>query len=317
MRKIGYLPLLVCAVLALMPAVPSRAQEHVVFTPHWIAQAQFAGYYVAKEKGFYQDEGLDVDIVHPSATQAPLDNLLSGKCQVISMSLCQALDITDRGIGITDILQTSMNSSTMIISRTTNDMHELNGCKMGTWINPDAMCYCMSRRENLEFEWVRSVSNVNFFIRGGIDAMTAMSYNEYYHLQQSGMELKESQIYRLADHGYNVQEDGIYMANEYYGTHKDQACRFAKASRRGWEWAAEHPEETLDIVMQYVRAEKIGTNRTLQKFMLEEVLRQQIDKDSGTRDFRLRPDMVKLASDLMVECGLLKHEVKYEQLVDL
>jgi NitT/TauT family transport system substrate-binding protein len=122
-------------------------------------------------------------------------------------------------------------------------------------------------------------------------------------------------VYRFCDHGYNVQEDGVYMTREYYVKHRTEAKKFAQASRRGWEWAAAHPEETLDIVMKYVRENHIATNRILQKLMLEEVLRLQVDRESGKREFRLRPDMVKRASDLMTECKMLKREVTYEQLI--
>ena len=79
---------------------PVQAQQHIVFTPHWRAQAQFAGYYVAKEMGFYKEVGLDVNIVHPMATQAPLDCIRSGESQVVTMSLCQAMDVIDNNIPI-------------------------------------------------------------------------------------------------------------------------------------------------------------------------------------------------------------------------
>ena len=88
-----------------------------------------------------------------------------------------------------------------------------------------------------------------------------------------------------------------------------------RASRRGWEWAAEHPEETLAIVMKYVQEEHIATNRVLQKMMLHEILRLQLDRESGEREFRLRPDMVTLASDLMVRYGMLKKPVTYQDLL--
>ena len=104
------------------------------------------------------------------------------------------------------------------------------------------------------------------------------------------------------------------MTREYYEKHKDQARRFADASRKGWEWAAEHPKETLEIVMKYVQENHIATNRILQKLMLDDVLDAQIDRESGKREFRMREDMVKLASDLMVECGMLENPVTYEQL---
>ncbi|MBR4492237.1 MAG: ABC transporter substrate-binding protein, partial [Bacteroidales bacterium] len=120
----------------------------------------------------------------------------------------------------------------------------------------------------------------------------------------------------FCDHGYNVQEDGVYMQRDYYLAHKNEARKFAEASRRGWEWAAAHPDETLEIVMKYVNMNHIATNRTLQRLMLAEVLRLQVDRESGKREFRLRPDMVENASRMMVEMKMLKNEVTYDQLTD-
>jgi NitT/TauT family transport system substrate-binding protein len=67
--------------------------------------------------------------------------------------------------------------------------------------------------------------------------------------------------------------------------------------------------------MKYVKADRIATNRTLQKLMLQEVLRLQIDRESHKREFRLRPDMVKKASRLMLDNKMLVSEVKYEDLI--
>jgi NitT/TauT family transport system substrate-binding protein len=106
------------------------------------------------------------------------------------------------------------------------------------------------------------------------------------------------------------------MTREYYEKHKDAARRFAQASKKGWEWAAAHPQEALDIVMQYVEKNHIATNRVLQQLMLKEVLRLQVDRESKKREFRLRPDMVRRASQLMIENKMLKHEVTYENLTD-
>ena len=104
------------------------------------------------------------------------------------------------------------------------------------------------------------------------------------------------------------------MTLDYYQKHKDQARRFAQASQKGWEWAAEHPEEALEIVMKYVDREHIATNIVMQRLMLREVLRLQVDRESGKREFRLRPDMVKLASQLMLDNQMLGREITYEEL---
>ncbi|MBP5720503.1 MAG: ABC transporter substrate-binding protein, partial [Bacteroidales bacterium] len=141
------------------------------------------------------------------------------------------------------------------------------------------------------------------------------SYNEYYQLLQTGLVTPGKGIYRFSEQGYNIQEDGVYMTAAAYKKDPDSAERFVRASRRGWEWAAEHPDETLEIVMSYVKEFRIPTNRVLQQLMLEEVLRLQLDPDSGKREFRLRPDMVRKASALMLEGGILKNEVTVEQLL--
>ncbi|MBR5042809.1 MAG: ABC transporter substrate-binding protein [Bacteroidales bacterium] len=306
---------LVLLLTLLFFAVFSRAQDRIVFTPQWTAQAQFAGYYVAQEKGFYRDVGVEVEIVHPSATLSALNRIRRNESQATTLQLCQAMEIIDSGIPLVNILQTSMNNAMIIASRRDVDPLSQKGVRVGIWsVGFGQLAICMSEKEGLDYEWIRSASNVNLFVKGAIDATLAMSYSEYYQLVQAGYEFSDRSIYRFCDHGYNVQEDGVYMTRQYYERHKEQARKFSEASRRGWEWASEHPEETLDIVMKYVRENHIATNRTLQRLMLQEVLRLQVDRESGAREYRLRPDMVKLASDLMVEYKLIGHEVTFGQL---
>ena len=306
---------LVLLLTLLFFAVFSRAQDRIVFTPQWTAQAQFAGYYVAQEKGFYRDVGVEVEIVHPSATLSALNRIRRNESQATTLQLCQAMEIIDSGIPLVNILQTSMNNAMIIASRRDVDPLSQKGVRVGIWsVGFGQLAICMSEKEGLDYEWIRSASNVNLFVKGAIDATLAMSYSEYYQLVQAGYEFSDRSIYRFCDHGYNVQEDGVYMTRQYYERHKEQARKFSEASRRGWEWASEHPEETLDIVMKYVRENHIATNRTLQRLMLQEVLKLQVDRESGAREYRLRPDMVKLASDLMVEYKLIGHEVTFGQL---
>lgn len=307
---------LIMAAGAILALLPIQAQKKFIFTPQWTAQAQFAGYYVAKEKGFYKQAGLDVDIVHPSITQPAISRVRNNESQATTLTLCQAMEIIDDGIPVVNILQTSMNTSLVLVSRKDVDPLKQPGMKVGIWSTGfGQLAICMSIKEHLNYEWVRFASNVNLFVSGAIDATLVMSYNEYYQLAQAGVKLTERNVYRFSNHDYNVQEDGLYMTRAYYDEHRDEARRFAQASKKGWEWAVAHPDETLDIVMDYVRREHIGTNRVLQKLMLAEVLNLLVDRESKKREYRLRPDMVKKASQLMVENMMLKNEVKYEQLI--
>ena len=295
----------------------SGDQDEIVFTPQWTAQAQFAGYYVAEAKGFYSEAGLKVRIEHPSATLPAMSRLRTGECQATTLQLCQALEMVDASLSLVNILQTSMNNAMVIVSAHGMDPLTQRGARVGIWsVEFGQLAMCMSIKDHLDYKWVSFAQNVNLFVAGALDATLAMSYNEYYQLIQAGMEIDDKAVYRFREHGYNVQEDGVYMTREYYEQHREQARKFAEASRKGWEWAAQHPDETLDIVMQYVDKERIATNRVMQRLMLEEVLRLQIDRESKQREFRLRPDMVNLASKLMHDNMMLSREVKYEELID-
>ena len=294
----------------------SAQEGTIVFTPQWTAQAQFAGYYVAEAKGFYREAGVNVRIEHPSATQPAMSRLNNNDCQATTLQVCQAMEVIDGGIPLVNILQTSMNNAMVIVSARDQDPVKQKGARVGIWsVGFGQLAICMNIKEHLNYEWVRFAQNVNLFVAGALDATLAMSYNEYFQLMQAGIKMTDKNVYRFCDHGYNVQEDGVYMLRDYYETHKDQAHRFAAASKKGWEWAAAHPDEALEIVMQHVEKNHIATNRVMQRLMLEEVLRLQVDRESKKREFRLRRDMVRQASRLMVENQMLSREVTYEEMI--
>ena len=314
MKQTIYILLLIAMMATAQTA--TAQDETIVFTPQWTAQAQFAGYYVAEAKGFYREAGVKVRIEHPSATQPAMSRLRKNECQATTLQLCQALEIVDGGIPLVNILQTSMNNAMVIVSARGKDPLTQKGAKVGIWsVGFGQFAICMIINDQFDYQWVRFAQNVNLFVAGALDATLAMSYNEYYQLVQAGIKMTDKNVYRFCDHGYNVQEDGVYMTRDYYVNHKEQARRFAQASRKGWEWAAQHPDEALDIVMQYVNKNHMPTNRVMQRLMLKEVLRLQVDRESKKREFRLRPDMVRRASQLMAENQMLSREITYEELL--
>ena len=294
-----------------------RAQRFV-FTTAWTAQAQFAGYYVAKEKGFYQREGLDVIIQHPSLNSSAFNRLLTHETDAAMFSMMSAMDFISQGIPLVNIFQDSMNSSNILVSRWNTNPLKLKGKRVAIFnSDPNYQTFIMSRKEGMNYEWVPFTSHINLFLSGAVDATMVVSYNEYFQLLQAGFKLSEKGIYRFSENGYNFQENGVYVGRQFFQTHVEECRKFAAASRKGWEWAAAHPDEALEIVMKYVRHYNSATNRVMQKLMLKEVLRLQVDRDSGKREFRVRRDMVEKASRLMMECGMLKRPVTYNELMGL
>ena len=302
----------------LWPALSAMAQmDHLVFTPQWLPQAQFAGYYVAQEKGYFKEARLDVEIVHPTASEPALTRIKEDKSQATTLQLMEAMELCDFGIPLVNILQTSMNNSLVIVSRRGMNPMEQKGARVGVWsAGFGQLAYCMSIKEELDYEWVPFASNINLFISGALDATLAMSYNEYYQLLQTGLPITEDCVYRFREHGYNIQEDGVYVTQSFYEENTDLCKRFADACKRGWEWAAEHPEETLEIVMDVVKKHHVATNRVLQKLMLQEVLSLLVDEKTGKREYRLYKETVDQANQLMLDNNLIFAEVSYDQLLD-
>ena len=310
----------ICFLIALLAfaslVAAQETRERFVFTPQSTAQAQFAGYYVALEQGFYAEEGLDVTIAHPYTTTSAVDNIREGVCQATILPLSLAMRTIDGGLPLVNILQTSMNSATVIISRWGADPLTLRGAKVAAFrAGFGQLARSFAEMENLDYEWIMAASVKNIFIAGAVDATLARSYDEYYQLLQTHIIRPNTGIYRFEDHQYNVQQEGVYVTRAYYKTHRAQAEAFARASRRGWEWADEHPEETLDLVMRYVREYRIPTNRTLQELMLKEVIRLQHDHDSGIKEFRLRPDMVDKANEMLEKAGMVSRRITVEDLL--
>ena len=108
---------LLLSVWLLLSCQMLQAQK-IVFTPQWMAQAQFSGYYMADSLGYYKSEGLDVDIVHPTAFQNALHRLKSGEAQFITMTLSQALYASLHGVDLVNVMQTSQVNSLMLVSHT-------------------------------------------------------------------------------------------------------------------------------------------------------------------------------------------------------
>ncbi len=312
-QKLCYI--LLATLMLILPPTVSRAEDFVLTTA-WIAQSQFAGYYIAKEKGFYREVGLNVIIQHPSLTSSAFNRLKTEQCDAAMFSMMSAMDFISQGIPLVNIFQDSMNSSNILVSRWDTDPLKMKGKKVAIFnSDPNYLTFIMSKKEGMNYEWIRFTSNINLFLSGAVDATMVVSYNEYFQLIQAGYKLSEENLYRFSDHEYNIQENGVYVKREYFKNHRETCRKFAQASRKGWEWAAAHQKEALDIVMKYVRRYNTPTNHVMQRLMLEEILRLQINHDTKQREFRVRQDMVEKASRLMVEAGMLRRPVTYKELI--
>ena len=297
-------------------ATHSQAQTRLVFTPQWTAQAQFAGFYVADAKGFYKEAGLNVSIEHPSSSNPNINRLKMGQCQFITLHLVSAMKFIDEGTQLVNISQHFQQNTQMIVShKPLKGIESLKGMRIGHWKSGfSELAFSMNNRYNLNIQWVPFISHINLYISNAIDATMAMSYNEYFQLKIAGQKIQKDQTLYFRDIGYNVPEDGVYTTASFYKSHKQEVEKFAEATRKGWEWAYNNPEETLDIVMMYCQANNVATNRVVQEWMLQECLKVLSNKNTGKRTYTLDPKGLDLANQLMTEGGVIKKNIPYQQI---
>ncbi len=268
--------------------------NRIVFSPHWLPQAQFAGYYVALDQGFYAEKGLDVEIIHPSATVNALTFLEQGKADIISLFLVTGLEAARKGMDLINIAQFSQHSAIMFVSKKESgieSIEDFQGKKLGIWMSgfqevPEAL---MAER-NIQPQWVPIMSTVNLFLLGGIDIMTVMWYNEYNQIYLSGINHDELNSFFLSDYEYNIPEDGIYTMRQTLEERPEELRAFAEATVQGWAYAAANKEYAVELVVDLMRKANIPSNKAHQRWMLGKVLEMQQPRDKEVYPTQLHPD---------------------------
>lgn len=291
--------------------------QTITLIPKWTAQAQFAGYYAAEKMGFFKEEGIDVQVKHPSHSENSFQYLKEGEPMAVITNLSQALMERLAGKRIVNIMQTSQENSLILVSHSPlNGLASLQNKEVTVWNHlTSELLERMTNHYKLNVKWIRFNSGINLFLSKAVDICMVGSYNEFPLLEESGVMIDSTHCMRFADYGYNLPEDGLYVTEEFYQQHPETVQKLVRACKRGWEWTNEHREEALDIVMEEVHRYNIGTNRYHQRRMLEEILRLQTDKN-GQRPYRLSREGFELATSILAPAKADKtSDIRYENFV--
>lgn len=240
--------------------------------PQWEPQAQFAGYYVAQAKGFYKKYGLDMTILRGGPTAPPSELVKNGKALFGTFFLATALKLRSEGLPLVNLAQLVKRSSLLLMARASSGIMtpaDLDGRRVSLWgaefrIQPEAFF----AKYGVRLTELPQGYTVNLFLRGGVDVVSGMWYNEYHSLLNSGLDENELTVFFMSDHGLNFPEDGLYCLASTLAADPDLARDVVAASLEGWRYAFAHPEEALDIVMSHVNAANLPTNRVHQRWML-------------------------------------------------
>jgi NitT/TauT family transport system substrate-binding protein len=242
------------------------------FIPQWSPQAQFAGYYVALRKGFYARCGLDLTILR-GGPDAPAGKALEeGRADFATLFLTAGLQQRARGLPLVNVGQIVQRSALMLVAKKARGIlspADLEGKRVSLWADFSVPPTAFFRRQGIYVQIVPQGYTLNLFLMDGVEAASAMWYNEYHTLLNAGLDPEELTTFFLADYGLNFPEDGIYCLESTLADHPQAVRCFVQASIEGWRYAFTHRAEALDIVMEHVQAANLPTNRVHQKWMLQ------------------------------------------------
>lgn len=272
----------------------AHAADKLTLELKWVTQAQFAGYYVAKAKGYYTDAGLDVTI-NPSGTDVtPVQTLAAGGADVIIDWLADALSAREKGVKIVNIAQPYKNSGLLMTCRKdmgVNSTADFKGKTLGVWFGGNEYpFYAWMAKLNLPTDGgasgvtvLKQGFDVNPLLQKQAACVSTMSYNEFGQVLDGGLTPDELTVFNYRDEGVGMLEDGLYVLQDKLQdpAFQDKLVRFVKASMEGWHYAVAHPDEAAQIV---VSADDSGAATLAhQKYMMGEVAKL-VDPGNGALD---------------------------------
>jgi len=269
-------------------AFQAMAEDKVTLQLKWVTQAQFAGYYVAKDKGFYKEEGLDVEIKPGGPDIAPEQVIAGGGADVIVDWMGGALAAREKGVGLVNIAQPFKKAGMELVCPKNGPIKteaDFKGRTLGVWFfGNEYPFYAWMNKIGLKTEGgpdgvtvLKQSFDVQPLIQKQADCISVMTYNEYGQVLDAGYKPEDLVVFNYTAMGNDLLEDGLYALEDKLkdAAFEDKMVRFVRASMKGWKYATENTDEAADIVV-----ENGGQDENHQKFMMKEVAKL-IDNADG------------------------------------
>ncbi|MDP7569539.1 MAG: ABC transporter substrate-binding protein [Arenicellales bacterium] len=243
--------------------VTANAADKVTIQLKWVTQAQFAGYFVAQNQGFYKAENLDVTILPGGPDVAPPQVIAGGGADVIIDWMPAALASREKGLKLVNIAQPFKRSGLMLTCRKDTGIKspdDFRGRTLGVWFYGNEYPF-LSWMSQLGIPTDGSAGgvtvlkqgfNVDPILQKQADCISTMTYNEYWQVIDAGLGADELITYKYEDQGVATLEDGLYVLEKNLNDSAfvDKMARFVRASMKGWQWAANNPDAAADIVLE-------------------------------------------------------------------
>lgn len=236
------------------PPAATRQPRKVTLRLQWLPQTQFAGYYVAREKGFYREVGLDVNIEEGAYGKNNLATVADG---IEEFGTKWLLDLMPEIGRIKLLANICKENGLLFVSRRSSGIRRVEdfpGHRVSVWFTGNEFqLFTLLEKARVSRESVRIVAqhfDLTQFLKKEVDVTAAMTYNELHELERRGLPADDLNLIRSEDYGITFLGDSIFTSREFYRTNPKLCADFVLASVRGWEYAIRYPEEATRIVIK-------------------------------------------------------------------
>lgn len=240
---------------------PSKLRKVNLRIP-WETQCQFAGYYVAKDKGYYADEGLDV-IIRTSLSNVNIASVVAmGHDDFGVVVLHNVIMDIDRGFPVVNVAQILQSFEIILLTRTEdkiNTLADFNGKLYASWWGQnDMMLKTLFKKQNIPFNVIIYPKpwSLDLFIDKKVHITPAFHANEYHTVLQSGYKPEDLHTFSYADYGMNFPGDSIIVSRQKLKDDPNLVLRFVRATIKGWEYALANKIKSVDIMMKYAKLDR-------------------------------------------------------------
>lgn len=286
----------------------------------WVPQAQFAGYFVAKDKGYYEQEGLNVEILPGGPDIVPEQQVAGGSADIGVDWVGSLLTSQEQEMPLIQIAQIFQKSGLVVVSKKSAGMNtpaDLKGKKVGNWMGGNefellALFDKYGLDPNKDVSFTKQGFTMDQFLGGELDAASAMTYNEYQILLESGLKDSELNVIDMNDEGIAMLEDNLFANKEWLDANKETAAKFVRASLKGWKDAIADPEAAVDSVMK--QAESGSTTKEHQLKMMQEVAKLiQPEGFDETKMGYTDDKMFQQTADIALKFGVIKEAANVQE----
>ena len=285
--------------------------DKVTLQLKWLPQSQFMGYYVAQAKGYYAEEGIDIEILPGGSDIIPEQQVYNGVADIGVTWVSSLLKYQSQGWGLTHVGQIFQKSALLLVSKTDAGIKtpaDLKGKTIGSWFGGNEYeIYALLEANNLDKDkdvtLVQQDYTMNQLINGEVDAASAMTYNEYGLLLESGIKESDLSVLNMNDAGVAMLEDCLFVSSDWIKDNEDLYVRFLKASIKGWADACADPEAAGQTVYDVDQSVSLEHQIYMAKEIAKLVVPEGFDPAKiGYTDMAA----IQQTADLALKYGLLK-----------